>query len=237
MSALRRWLFRLRWGAWRRLARHAHDRYPSDFDESDVDLWTHVRPYTMTTPARVYSLVRAVEYLSRNQVPGAIVECGVWRGGSMMAVARTLLRLGVTDRELYLYDTFEGMTDPGAEDVTPSGERASERPRPSRLRLEHLGDRVARGRSRSRARRRLSRGADPLRRGTGRGDAARRRAGPASRCSASTPTGTRRPGTSSSTSTRGWRRRGADHRRLRPLARARARRSTSTSPRTGCRCS
>ena len=80
----------------------------------------------MTTPARVYSLVRAVEYISRNQVPGAFVECGVWRGGSMMAVAMTLLRLGVTDRELYLYDTFEGMTEPGAQDVTPSGERASE---------------------------------------------------------------------------------------------------------------
>jgi O-methyltransferase len=108
------------------LARRAPAHYPPDFDKVDIDVWTRVRPRTMTTPERVYALERAVEYVARNQVPGAIVECGVWRGGSMMAVALTLLRLGVTDRELYLFDTFEGMTEPGADDVTPSGEHASD---------------------------------------------------------------------------------------------------------------
>jgi hypothetical protein len=44
----------------------------------------------------------------------------------MMAVALTLLRLGVTDRDLYLFDTFEGMTEPGDEDVKHSGERAAD---------------------------------------------------------------------------------------------------------------
>ena len=79
----------------------------------------------MTTPSRVYALTRAVEYVIAGRIPGSFVECGVWKGGSMMAVALTLLRLGVTDRPLYLYDTFEGMTDPGAEDVRHSGETAS----------------------------------------------------------------------------------------------------------------
>jgi hypothetical protein len=50
-------------------------------------------------------------------VPGAIVECGVWKGGSMMAAALTLLRLGVSDRDLYLFDTFQGMPPPTQEDV------------------------------------------------------------------------------------------------------------------------
>jgi O-methyltransferase len=54
------------------------------------------------------------------------VECGVWRGGSMMAVALTLLRLGVTNRDLYLFDTFAGMTDPGEHDLKHSGERAAD---------------------------------------------------------------------------------------------------------------
>ena len=44
----------------------------------------------------------------------------------MMAVALTLLRLGVTDRDLYLYDTFTGMTAPSDEDVRRSGERAAD---------------------------------------------------------------------------------------------------------------
>jgi hypothetical protein len=100
--------------------------FPQDFDELDVELCRRVAPYTMTTPPRLYALVRAVEYVAARPVPGAVVECGVWRGGSMMAVALTLLRLGVTDRDLYLYDTFAGMTRPTDADVKPSGERAAD---------------------------------------------------------------------------------------------------------------
>jgi hypothetical protein len=99
---------------------------PIDFDEHDSELWQRVRPYTMTTPPRVYALLRAVEYVAARPIPGALVECGVWRGGSMMAIALTLLRLGVTDRDLYLFDTFTGMTEPGEEDVRRSGGSAAE---------------------------------------------------------------------------------------------------------------
>src|SRR5919107_5188154 len=91
--------------------------FPLDFEEPDKDLYRRVAAYTMTTPPRIYALVRATEYVTARGIPGAVVECGVWRGGSMMAVALTLLRLGVTDRELYLFDTFSGMTRPTNEDV------------------------------------------------------------------------------------------------------------------------
>jgi len=104
----------------------APQRLPQDFDEADAELCRRVGPYTMTTPPRIYALARAVEYVAERGVPGAIVECGVWRGGSMMAAALTLLRLGVTDRELYLFDTFEGMTEPGAEDFNLEGDRAAD---------------------------------------------------------------------------------------------------------------
>jgi hypothetical protein len=97
---------------------------PIDFDETDAELCRRIAPYTMTTPPRIYALIRAVEYVVSRPIPGAIVECGVWRGGSMMGVALTLLRLGVTDRDLYLFDTFAGMTEPGEQDVKHTGERA-----------------------------------------------------------------------------------------------------------------
>ena len=100
--------------------------FPFDFDEADKELYRRVDSYTMTTPPRVYALVRAVEYVVARGVPGAIVECGVWRGGSMMAAALTLLRLGVTERELYLYDTFAGMPPPEEADTTRSGVRAAD---------------------------------------------------------------------------------------------------------------
>jgi O-methyltransferase len=91
-----------------------------------VELWRRVAPYTMTTPGKVYALARAVDYIVSRPVNGALVECGVWRGGSMMAIALTLLRAGDADRELYLFDTFEGMTEPGDEDVKQGGRSAAE---------------------------------------------------------------------------------------------------------------
>ena len=81
-------------------------------------------PYTMTSPERLCGLVEATEYVVANDVPGAIVECGVWKGGSMLAAALTLVRLGASDRELYLFDTYEGLPEPGERDVSFKGKPA-----------------------------------------------------------------------------------------------------------------
>ncbi len=98
--------------------------YPPDFDELSQEICKAVEPYTMTPPARVDALVAAVKYVVDNSVDGALVECGVWRGGSAMAMALTLKRKGIEDRDLYLYDTFAGMTAPGDVDVSISGKPA-----------------------------------------------------------------------------------------------------------------
>lgn len=94
-------------------------RATEDIDPAVFALYERVRPYTMTNLLRIHALVQAVEYLVRRNVEGALVECGVWRGGSVMAALLTLVKLGVTDRDVYLYDTFEGMTQPGERDVSP----------------------------------------------------------------------------------------------------------------------
>jgi O-methyltransferase len=100
--------------------------FPIDFNQEDIEICRRVAPYTMTTPTRIYALMRAVDYVVDRNLQGAFLECGVWRGGSMMAAALTLLRRGVTDRELYLFDTFSGMTPPTEADVKPSGDRAAD---------------------------------------------------------------------------------------------------------------
>ena len=89
-------------------------------------LYEQCRQYTMTSWERLYALYKSVQYLVENKIPGDIVECGVWRGGSMKLSAHVLLALGVTDRKLFLYDTFEGMTEPDPEvDVDASGNKAA----------------------------------------------------------------------------------------------------------------
>jgi hypothetical protein len=73
--------------------------------------------FSMTSPERLAALCMAVEYVVANSVPGAYVECGVWRGGSSMAAAWTYRQLGKENVDLFLFDTFEGMSQPSEEDI------------------------------------------------------------------------------------------------------------------------
>jgi O-methyltransferase len=85
------------------------------FATSDPDfyaLYDRTKAFTMTSVERMYALYKTVEYISRAGIPGDIVECGVWRGGSMMLAALTLLKLGDVGRRLVLFDTFAGHPRP-----------------------------------------------------------------------------------------------------------------------------
>src|SRR6187402_2459244 len=94
---------------------------PADFEKDVVDTYNKVKTYTMTTPERIASLCNAVKYLVDNKIEGDFVECGVWRGGSTMAAIDTLLKAGDKTREIYLYDTYEGMSAPTEADKVFTG--------------------------------------------------------------------------------------------------------------------
>ena len=108
------------------LVRYRDGGMPEDFEPLHRDVLRAVGSYTMTSPERIFGLVEAARYVARHAVPGAVVECGVYKGGSMMAAALTLQAEGVTDRDLYLFDTFEGMPEPTGEDVDLHGNAAAE---------------------------------------------------------------------------------------------------------------
>ena len=91
------------------------------FDAEAQDTLRQVWNYTMVQPDMLFVLIESVRYVHRNSVPGAIVECGVWRGGAVMAAAMTFMQLGVGDRNFFLYDTFTGMTKPGVNDFSIDG--------------------------------------------------------------------------------------------------------------------
>jgi len=95
-------------------------------EEAIDEIFNQVQPFTLTGAERIRAVVEAVEYLVANNIPGDFVECGVWRGGSLMAALEALRRLGRTNRRVWLFDTFSGMTDPGTEDTSVFGEVASE---------------------------------------------------------------------------------------------------------------
>ena len=88
------------------------------FEIQDDQFWEITRKVydcTQLSIEALWGLYEAVRYVVRNHVPGDIVECGVYYGGSTMAIAETLLRLGDTSRTICMYDSFEMFTGPSSE--------------------------------------------------------------------------------------------------------------------------
>ena len=107
------------------LKKNKSTHLPEDFNAHHCKIYNTVKAYTMTSPERVFSLIEAVDYIHKFGVEGSIVECGVWKGGSMMAVILRLMELHEKKRELFLYDTFDGMSEPTEFDIDPSGKTAA----------------------------------------------------------------------------------------------------------------
>lgn len=91
-----------------------------DMDKEFFPIYKKCHPISMTSIEAKYALYGAVNYVIDKDIPGDFVECGVWKGGSCLLIADTMVRRGVTDRKIYLYDTFAGMSEPEDIDVRSS---------------------------------------------------------------------------------------------------------------------
>ena len=80
-----------------------------------------VEDYTMTSYERMMTLWNQVRYLDRAGIPGALVECGTWRGGACGMMALAHRTSGNPGRQIHLFDSFEGLPEP---DSNVDGERA-----------------------------------------------------------------------------------------------------------------
>ena len=75
--------------------------FPIDFNKTDIEIIKSVKPFTLTSIERRFALIQAVNYIIKNKIAGDIVECGVWKGGSIMVITKTLLELKIYDKESY----------------------------------------------------------------------------------------------------------------------------------------
>ena len=73
---------------------------------------TTVSDATMLPRTRLLSLYDQVAYCQTAGVPGALVECGVWKGGAVGLMARSLIDSGGSYRDLHLFDSFQGICEP-----------------------------------------------------------------------------------------------------------------------------
>lgn len=117
--------------------------FPADIMNADpafFGIYSTCKDFTMTSVERMYALYEGINYLIRANIPGDIVECGVWKGGSSMLSASTLLHLGDLKRKIYLYDTYAGMTEPTDEDVRLAKQRRWAFPKWEQMQKEDHND-------------------------------------------------------------------------------------------------
>lgn len=99
---------------------------PHYIDSAAQSIIRRVQPRTMTRHPKLFPLILSVRHIVAAGIPGDFVECGVWRGGSSQAALLTLLEQGVNDRDMHLFDTFEGMSPPTEHDVRYDGAKAAD---------------------------------------------------------------------------------------------------------------
>lgn len=104
------------------LEKERQQGYPKEF----LDMYQICKPYTMTSMERMFALYQATHNILDNRLEGDLVECGVWKGGSSLMMALILKSRNISDKTLFLYDTYEGMSAPTADDVEYSGKPASD---------------------------------------------------------------------------------------------------------------
>ena len=85
-----------------------------------------VKPYTMTSTERINELFNSLEHIRTNKINGDFVECGVWKGGNILGIMEYLYYHNMTDRNVWLYDTFQGMTQPEDVDIDLKNQKASD---------------------------------------------------------------------------------------------------------------
>ncbi len=85
-----------------------------DFEDSAMALIPLIRAFTMIPLPRLITLHQQVRYCDSHGIPGAFVECGVWKGGSVGLMALTNLRHATSRRDLHLFDAFTEICEPDA---------------------------------------------------------------------------------------------------------------------------
>ena len=86
------------------------------FSKEDVSIINLYAQYSMTSDLRRSALLKSFNHIKDNKINGDFVECGVWKGGNIMSLCH-LNTTHKTNKKIYGYDTFCGMSRPTIDDV------------------------------------------------------------------------------------------------------------------------
>lgn len=94
-----------------------------DYAKEGIEVVNITKNYSMLSLVNILTLFEQAAYCEKMKIPGAFVECGVWKGGAVATMAKANLMYGTNRRQLHLFDAFDGICPPNAE---IDGEKAIE---------------------------------------------------------------------------------------------------------------
>ena len=98
----------------KKLIQYMNDLINIDPHKQCIDNTINYSNYTMVNNKHISQIQKFVRYINDNNIEGSIVECGVWKGGIMMACINEQKKYN-QNRDFYLYDTYDGFTEPKSE--------------------------------------------------------------------------------------------------------------------------
>src|SRR5215469_7095207 len=100
----------------------------SEFGSEFLAFWKLISTYTIVSLERAYATYRACRYVARYNIEGCFAECGVFKGGMAMLAAVVFTKYADASRDIFLFDTFSGMTAPSEIDMSRHGVSAASYP-------------------------------------------------------------------------------------------------------------
>lgn len=98
-----------------RTAPDHEDEDPARFLRGFVEHYIQGRALTMLPRQRLDQLQAAVDDVLEDGIPGDLIETGAWRGGATILMRAVLAARGVSDRRVWVADSFQGLPQPDAE--------------------------------------------------------------------------------------------------------------------------
>ena len=93
--------------------------------KEDIELMKLCDNYSMTSDLRKWALIQSFKYIIDNNIEGDFVECGVWKGGNLILIKKLMERYNITNRKIFGYDTYEGMSEASNFDIKKDNTKAS----------------------------------------------------------------------------------------------------------------
>ena len=91
----------------------------------EIELMKLCDKYSMTSDLRKWALIQSFHHVIKNNIEGDFVECGVWKGGNLIMLKKLMEKEKISNRTIFGYDTFEGMSKASIHDVKIDDTRAN----------------------------------------------------------------------------------------------------------------